>query len=207
MLYDYLKERYQPNEPIFMSDINLTVSATNLRQMFKKLCDEGRIKRYEAGVYYLPSSSRLKNGVTMAASTVARYKYVSRNGITQGYYSGFTFANQMGLTTQVPYTLEIVSNAATVAARPVEVGGQRIILRKPRAEVNADNCKTLQFLDLLKDIDQYADEAGPQVAAKLASYVKDENIRQSDVDQFLPLYPDRIYRHLYELRLYNAFAQ
>lgn len=207
MLYGFLKERYRTNEPIFLSDIQLPVSDTNLRQMFKKLCDEGKIRRYETGVYYLPSVSRLKNGVTLSASTVAQYKYVARNGDILGYYSGFTFANQMGLTAQVPYSLEIVSNAATANTRPVELGGQRIILRKPRAPITAGNCKTLQFLDLLKDVNQYADQPGPQIAARLAAYVRDEKIQQKDIDQYLPLYPDRVYKNLYEMRLYNAFTQ
>jgi hypothetical protein len=56
MLYEYLKETYQTNEPIFLSDVDLPVSSTNLRQMFKILCDSGKIKRYDNGIYYIPAS-------------------------------------------------------------------------------------------------------------------------------------------------------
>lgn len=38
---------------------------------------------------------------------------VFRNGKIEGYYSGYTFANQLGLTTQVPFNIEIVSNSAS----------------------------------------------------------------------------------------------
>lgn len=41
---------------------------------------------------------------------VARYKYVSRGGKVDGFYSGNTFANQLGISTQVPNKVEIVSN-------------------------------------------------------------------------------------------------
>lgn len=85
------------NEPIFIADVSPPVSDVNLRQMFKVLCDKGKIKRFDTGIYYLPKQSRLKGGVPLGADTVARYKYVSGN--VDGYYSGYTFANQLGDTT------------------------------------------------------------------------------------------------------------
>ena len=40
MLYDYLKENYEPGEPIFSGDIELPgLSEENLRYHFKKLTD------------------------------------------------------------------------------------------------------------------------------------------------------------------------
>ena len=47
MLYEYLEENYKPNEPIFVSDVQLPVSAVNLRKMFKELCDSGKINRFD----------------------------------------------------------------------------------------------------------------------------------------------------------------
>ena len=63
MLYEYLCSNYMPNEPIFVADVSLPVSNVNLRQMFKTLCDAGKIKRFDTGVYYLPKKSRLNGGV------------------------------------------------------------------------------------------------------------------------------------------------
>lgn len=52
MLYEYLTSKYSPNEPIFLADIDLpSVNDNTLRQMFKKLCDTGKIKRFDNGVY------------------------------------------------------------------------------------------------------------------------------------------------------------
>ena len=134
-----------------------------------------------------------------------RDRYIARNGKVEGYYSGFTFANQLGVTTQVPYILEIVSNTASAKVRVVDVKGQRIILRKPRVEITEQNYRILQFLDLLKDIDLYTDD-NIEVAARLNKYVRDEKMRQEDLDKYISYYPDRVYRNLYEMRLYNAFA-
>ena len=44
------------------------------------------------------------------ADTVARYKYISRGGKVDGFYSGNTFANQLGISTQVPNKVDFEKN-------------------------------------------------------------------------------------------------
>ena len=120
MLYEFLKDNYKEAEPIFFSDIvikGITKSAVN--QQLKKLCDEGKLQKYENGIYYLPKKSRLKTNVGVNADTVARYKYVFRGGKVDGFYSGNTFANQLGISTQVPNKVEIVSNNMAAKVREV----------------------------------------------------------------------------------------
>jgi predicted transcriptional regulator of viral defense system len=206
MLYKYLQEKYKPHEPIFLSDVDLPVTNTNLRQMFKVLCDSGKIERYDSGIYYIPVVSGLKGGTSIAPSTVVQYRYIARNGKIDGYYSGFTFANQLGLTVQVPYTLEIVTNNTSSKLREINLKGQRVVLRKPKATVTDRNCRVLQLLDLLKDIDFYVDDKNKETTKRLVDYIRGANITQESVDKYISLYPDKIYRNIYEMRLYNAFA-
>lgn len=206
MLSEYLEQRYKPNEPIFLSDIDLPVKNNYLRQMMKNLCDAGKIKRFDDGIYYIPSQSRLKGGSSLAPGTVAMYKYIKRNGKTNGYYSGYTFANQMGLTTQVPFTLEIVTNAASAAVREVELNGQKFIIRKPKTEITEENYQTLQLLDLIKDIEKYSDEEIENISGRVMEYIMEIGITQENIDRYISLYPDKIYKNFYEMRLYNAFT-
>ena len=206
MLLEYLQKNYKVNEPIFVSDIDLPVTDTNLRQMFKVLCDNGQIYRYDTGIYYMKGVSRLKGGTTLSASEVARYKYISRNNQVNGYYSGYTFANQLGLTTQVPYTIEIVSNQASAKCREVSVKNQKIILRKPRAKITKDNYSVLQLLDLLKDLEQYVDDDMSMAAERVSAYIREIGVRRTEIDEYIVLFPERIYKYIYETRLYNAFA-
>ena len=52
MLYEFLKNNYKEVEPIFFSDIvikGITKSAVN--QQLKKLCNEGKLQKYENGIY------------------------------------------------------------------------------------------------------------------------------------------------------------
>ena len=206
MLLEYLQKNYKVNEPIFVSDIDLPVTDTNLRQMFKVLCDSGKIYRYDTGIYYMKGVSRLKGGVSLSASEVARYKYISRNNRIDGYYSGYTFANQLGLTAQVPYTIEIVSNQASARCREVSVKNQKIMLRKPRTEINKENYSVLQLLDLLKDLEQYVDDDMSAAAERIGGYIKEIGIKRTEIDKYIILFPDRVYKYIYKTRLYNAFA-
>ena len=206
MLLEYLQKNYKVNEPIFISDIDLPVTDTNLRQMFKVLCDSGQIYRYETGIYYMKGDTRLKGGVPLSASKVARYKYIARNDQVNGYYSGYTFANLLGLTTQVPYTIEIVSNGASAKCREVSVKNQKIMLSRPRTQINKENVDVLQLLDLLKDFEQYVDEDMVVATGIISSYIKKIGMKRSDVDEYITLFPDRVYKYIYEMRLYNVFA-
>ncbi len=207
MLIEYLQEKYKANEPIFVSDIDLPVSDTNLRQMFKVLCDNGKINRYDKGIYYLKQKSRLNGGSGLSAGEVAKYKYISRNNKINGYYSGYTFANQMGLTTQVPYTIEIVSNQASAKCREVNLKNQKIMLRKPRTEVTKENYEILQLLDLLKDFEVYVDDDMSDASKRISAYVKKLGIRKSDLDKYIGFYPDKIYKNIYETGVYDAFTR
>ncbi len=206
MLLEYLQKNYKVNEPIFVSDIDLPVTDTNLRQMFKVLCDSGQIYRYETGIYYMKGVSRLKGGVSLSASEVARYKYISRKDRVEGYYSGYTFANWLGLTTQVPSTTEIVSNQASAKCRRVSVKNQKIMLRRPRTKITKENVSILQLLDLLKDLEQYVDEDMSEAAERISAYIREIGIKRTEVDEYIVLFPDRVYKYIYETRLYNAFA-
>lgn len=118
-VYEYLIQHFEANEPILKSDIILPISEVNLRQVLKRLCDAGNLKRYSPGVYYLPKESPLKFSVPFSPEDVAFKKYIKSNCNYIGYYSGFTFANQLGISTQVPYIMEITSNIASAKSRTI----------------------------------------------------------------------------------------
>ena len=84
---------------------------------------------------------------------VIESKYISRNKKTFGYYSGFAFANQIGITTQMPSVKEIVTSEMGNPIKRIEKGNRTFVVRKARTEITEDNAKVLQFMDLLKDIE------------------------------------------------------
>lgn len=207
MLYEFLIQKYDAGEPIFISDIKINgMSEMNLRQQFKVLTDSGKLMRYEKGIYYIPKKSRLKGADGPTADTVAYYKYISRGDGVEGYYSGHTFANQLGLSTQVPRKVEIVSNNIAAKRREISIGKRTYIVRKAGITVTEDNHKVLQLLDILKNLDTYTEEDNERTAERLAEYVRQCNLKRADIDKYISSYPDSTYRYFYEMGLEYVLA-
>lgn len=199
MLYEYLKENYEPGEPIFSGDIEIPgLSEENLRYHLKKLTDDGIISRFEAGVYYFPKKDILGERMSLSAETVATHKYIKRRGKRVGYYSGFTLANRMGLSTQVPFTVEITSNYAPAQVRELTIKNRKFIIRRPVVEVTEDNVTVLQFLDCLKDIEKCAEEELDVCGRILSEYARHNAITKKRIDELIANYPVKIYKAIYE---------
>ena len=64
----------------------------------------------------------------------------------------------------------------------------------------------MQLLDFLKDVEQYMDEKSEELYNRIKRYIEDEQIRKNEVDLYIRQYPDRIFRYIYEMRLYDVFA-
>ena len=140
VIYEYLSNNYTEGEPIFLTDISIEgMSEENIRYHLKKLTDEGKISRYESGVYYLPQINIFGEKTVLSADTVALHKYVCRRGKRVGYYAGYTLANQMGLSTQVPFKQEIVSNYAPAQVREISIKEKKYIVRRSAIEVTDEN--------------------------------------------------------------------
>ena len=155
MLYQYLKENYIPGEPIFTGDIDIPgMTEENLRYHLKKLTDSGIISRFEPGVYYFPKTDIFGERMFLSPDTVAVHKYIMRRGKRVGYFSGYTLANRMGLSTQVPFIQEISSNFAPAKVRKMTIKNRQYIIRRPVVEVTEENAPVLQFLDCLKDLEK-----------------------------------------------------
>lgn len=207
MLYDYLIRNYQTAEPIFFSDIIIEgISRSAVNQQLKKLCNEGKLIKYENGVYYMPKKSRLRSNVGINADMVAKYKYISRNGKIDGYYSGNAFANQIGISTQVPNKVEIVSNNIGAKVREIVIGKRSFIVRKSKVEITEKNVHVLQMLDLLKNLDSYLDEDYDEAREKFKAYVDAYGITRADVDEYIREFPTSVFKNYYELRMDYVFA-
>lgn len=111
------------------------------------------------------------------------------------------FANQLGITTQVSMVCEVVTNKATNDRREVTLANSRVIVRRPRVLINEENYRLLQFLDLMKDIDYFAEITGEELNKCLCAYMKANSIKFAGLEKYLGYYPDKIYRNLFETRL------
>lgn len=157
MLYDYIKEHYKETEPIFLSDL-LSVNTAELdsNQQLKELCANDLLQQYDDKVYFIPKKTTLNSTIGPNADMVARYRFISKGDNVDGFYAGNTFANQIGISTQVPYVIEIVSNNVSDDGE-VLIGSRRFCVRKPVIPITKENVHVLQMLDILVKLDAYLD--------------------------------------------------
>ena len=195
MLYDYLIENYEEGEPIFLSEIPGN-SRDYVRQEMKKLVDEGKLERLYNGVYYLSYTTILGTKGKISVDKYVDKKYL--NNKSNGYITGLQLANLYGFTPQNPSCIEVCSNEATTKQRKLSIDGRDLIVYKPVTKINDENASTLQFLDLMTTIDKYSEVTGDEFKNKLNNYVEKEKVDFSLVKKYLALFPDRVYRNLYE---------
>ena len=199
MIEQYLSEHYEKGEPIFLSDLGLEgMTEENLRYHLKRMTDEGKICRFAPGIYYFHKTNLLGEKQILSPETVALHKYIRRKGKRVGFYSGYTLANRLGLSTQVPFKEEITSNYAPAQVREVKIKDRTYIIRRPAAEITEENAYVLQLLDCLKDLDKSAEEDMKSCGTILTAFIEQHNITREQVDPLLIYYPLKIYKAIYE---------
>ena len=207
VLYNYIREHYKEAEPIFFSDLereDITRSALN--QQLKKLCDKGLLEKYDVGVYFIPKKTLLNSTIGPNADMVARYRFISKWNNIDGFYGGNSFANQIGISTQVPQVVEIVSNNTNSSDREVRIGNRRFYVKKPIVQITKENVYVLQMLELLKNLDAYLDYSYEEAREKFAEYISFHGIKRSDVDMYIRKYPVATFKYYYELGLDYVLA-
>lgn len=207
MLYNYIEEHYKKAEPIFFSDLergDITKSALN--QQLKKLCDKGLLQKYDKGVYFIPKKTLLNSTIGPNADLVARYRFISKGDNIDGFYGGNSFANQLGITMQVPRMVEIVSNNTNSSGREVRISNRRFYVRQPVVPITKENVYVLQMLELLKNLDAYLDYSYEEARERFAEYISVHGIRRSDVDLYIRKYPIVTFKYYYELELDHVLA-
>jgi len=132
---------------------------------------------------------------------VARYRFVSDRDNVNGFYTGCTFANQLGISTQVPNVIEIVSNNADVSNEEIWIGNRKFYVTKPIVEITKENLYVLQMLELLKSLECYMECSYEEAGQKFAEYISVHNITRKDVDLYISKYPLTVFKYYYELKL------
>ena len=168
--------------------------------------ESGRLKRFDTGIYYLPAPGPFRSGSAPSIARILERKYLRDGGKACGYLTGVCFASRIGVTAQVPMAYELASNRATTEYRTAKLGLTKIILRKPRAEVNDSNARALQLLDFLNEADVISELSGASLSEKLLSYMRLYGLSFDDLRPYLRLYPDRIFRNMYEAGLLQGIS-
>ena len=194
-----LQNKYDINNPIFIDEIRLMVnnySKIRIAQLIQESIDSGKLARFENGIYYIPTKTILGNS-TLSTIKVIEKKYIKNDKEVYGFYCGITFMNNIGLSTQVPNTYEIMTNKESTRVRKVKVENQEVVLRKSRVKINKDNYITLQFLEFITST---SIEFLINNKEKIRKYFFN-NVDKNQVIKYMTEYPSKTIKNLYSLEL------
>lgn len=194
-----LRNKYDINNPIFIEEIRFmfnNYSKIRVAQLIQEALNEGKLERFENGIYYIPTKTALGNS-TLSTIKVIEKKYIKNDSEIYGFYCGISFMNNIGITAQVPNIYEVMTNNESTRVRKVKVKNQEVILRKSRVEVNKDNYITLQFLEFITSTNI---EFLLKNKEKISKYFV-KNVDKNQVIKFMTKYPSKTIKNLYELEL------
>lgn len=207
MLDKYLLETFGYNEPIFINELTIPDMSENaVRQSVKRLAANGYLQRFDTGIYYIPKPSKLLGSSYMDPFTVIIRKYIRNNSETYGYITGASFANQLGLTTQMPAVLEIVTNREATKGRTVTIGGQTIRVKRSALDITKDNATILQFLDTVSQVERYSEVDKQEMIDRLSAYLMKCKLTQKQLLEVSPALTGATAKKLIEWGMIYVFA-
>ena len=205
VLFDYLINTYGCNEPIVSTEISFNdYSRPWIRKEISKLCEVGKLSRFEKGIYYIPTDT-IQGKSKLDVEKVITKKYIYDGNAIIGYYSGLALMNSIGLSDQIPDTLEIYTNMEQSRARVVVVGEQKVLLRHSRTSINDNNVATMRLLELMNftAADFYDDEKKNIII----EYISRNEITRKDISNNAPFFPDKAMRTLVESEIVYSITR
>ena len=207
MLKSYLMENYGYNEPIFLNDLSIEgLSENAVRQSVKRLVANGFLERYDNGIYYIPKQDGLLGKSYLDPLLVIMRKYVQNKSETYGYVTGISFANQLGLTTQMPAVIEVVTNREATNGRMIMVGNLKVRIKKPSVTISDSNAEILQLLDSIGQAEKYTELPLEETIDTMISYIKQKRFTKEQLSQVSSILTGATAKKLIEWGMIYEFA-
>jgi len=152
-----------------------------LAAALSRLARQGYIARYGKGHYYKPKETVFGSLKPREKDVVS--SLVNRSKNKAAYEGGMSLYNRLGLTTQVPNELTIVTNASrkAVTRRSASLGKTKVKIIESSINFQETDIDKLEILDAIQQIKKIAassvDEIGRILLTKLASYQPAEVVR------------------------------
>ena len=207
-LYQTIKSNFKINEVILLSDIyklQNQVKESTIRKEIDRLIDKKYLQRIDNGIYTLLSFSVTGKVKSVDINKVFEKKFISDYLETYGYYSGLTLLNRLGISNQIPNVKEIVTNKEKSRKRLVKINNFDVILRKPVIKITKENYLYLQFLDILKYLDNYNDVDDKFLKTILVKNYNNK-LDLNTLQTYIKYYPSKVAKKFLEYKCYEMFA-
>lgn len=171
------------DEPIFIEEIKdyfKTIIKDNFDNVFKniyvyinRLVKENKLSQFIKGIYYKPTKG-IFGDKTLNINKVIEKKYICDEKGKKGYFAGAYLFNKVGLTTQIPKEILIVTNECP-NGNIYNNKNLGVTIKKAKIIINDDNYKYLQLFDLLLNKDNIKIEVDNEEEI-IYKFIKDNNL-------------------------------
>jgi hypothetical protein len=146
-----------------------------VNRILNNMVAAGKIRRVSKGRFYKPKETEF--GELPPDSYQLVKDLLEKNDKIIGYLTGYTVFNELGLTTQVPFALQIgVANEKKAIKRNY----YRISFIKQQNEITKENIPLLQLLDCLRFFKNIPDSMPNETCRRLLLLLKELDIKQRE---------------------------
>ena len=146
-----------------------------VNRILNNMVAAGQIRRASKGRFYKPKMTEFGELPLNAYQLVK--DLLEKNGKVIGYLTGYTAFNELGLTTQVPFALQIgVPNEKKAIKRKF----YRINFIKQHNEITKENIYLLQLLDCLRFFKNIPDSMPDETSRRLLLLLKNLDKQQRE---------------------------
>lgn len=208
MFVERLLNKFNKDVPIFTEDIIELFYDYSRAQVFrfiKKAVLDKEIIQFDKGVYFIPRVTFWGGLSTITSDDVIRKRYIRNEESVFGIYGGLKLLNNFSITTQMPATIEIISNKEVTRKREVDIKGRKFILRKSRCEINKENYAAYTVLQLFNDLTNN-DELGDSSKRCLLEYINNRGITKEQLFYMSSNFPIKATKNLISGGIINGIA-
>lgn len=185
-------DAFSEREPIVRDEIQDVLKIENintLNQTVSYLVSFGILKRYENGIYYVPSSIKKFSHLKPSLKDVIDKKYLQKN---QGIRTGAYLLYKYKFTSQVSSFYEILSNNVSIHTRSKHLYGGKMVVSHPPFEINIENSRVLEFLELIKYLD-YSDYNIEKSKNQLLDILNRHGLKKEEIIHYSEYYKGKRY--------------
>ena len=169
--FDYLLDAYGATKPYCPTRSPFRgIPRRGSKKALKSLCDEGKVIRFERGVYYIRRTRRLRPRQARSPKGDRQKVYLRRQRHRMAIFRPDLFEHVGPLFANAKRAGALRNNEPS-RVREVPVGSQRVLLRRARTATTATNAATLSFLELMNFTDAAFYDAGKKKT--VAAYIED----------------------------------
>lgn len=167
---------FQPDYVFTYQDLNLpTERSESVIKMLNRLVSEGVIAKISKGRFYKPKRSIF--GALKPKQEEIVKDLLEKDGKVNGYITGYSVFNRLGLTTQVPNVIQIGTN---VRKNKKQRGVFTIRFVLQSNPITKENIPLLQLLDAIRFIKEIPDTTVSLSCKRLIAIIQELDKKETD---------------------------